>query len=592
MKRKHFFRRAAILLLAVVAMAVVAAAMILFGQSDKDTTLFRQKADLLRQSVLTDWVELEVGVNPAGSAGQVVFLSVCDGNQRASVYSGTGENLAIAWDTAVAHADKALKKSGLQPKWVKADVVYLSEVVPMSELKRGVVASRQQFFRYGVAFDQNFQTALLEAELNGAQIYDYDNGGVSLDALRSYLKKAKRRPLSALPDQCTLFQCIGWLCDENSDVYELNAGGLDYGRRQVEVLDADYVRELILNGSAFLKDQVREDGSFIYGIYPCSDQEIEGYNIVRHASTIWSLICRYRLVPDEELAEKIDQTIGYMLSQIVYDGGGRAYLYEETADEIKLGGCGIAVVALTEYMDAFQNRRYEDVCTALGNGILTMMDQEKGTYYHVLKGDFTRKKEFRTVYYDGEATFALCRLYGLTGDQVWLDAAESAVAHFIEADYTQYKDHWVAYSMNEITKYVTDRPDYYVFALQNAQKNLKTISERDTTYHTYLELLMSTFEIYDRMVQSGASISGFDLWPFLGAIYTRANRQLNGYFYPEYAMYMENPGRILDTFMVRHDSYRVRIDDVQHNIGGYYLYCVNYDKLVQYGMLLCTDIFN
>ena len=31
-------------------------------------------------------------------------------------------------------------------------------------------------------------------------------------------------------------------------------------------------------------------------------------------------------------------------------------------------------------------------------------------------------------------------------------------------------------------------------------------------------------------------------------------------------------------------SFRVRIDDVQHNIGGYYLYWKNYDKLMSYRM--------
>ena len=214
-----------------------------------------------------------------------------------------------------------------------------------------------------------------------------------------------------------------------------------------------------------------------------------------------------------------------------------------------------------------------------------MLDQETGEYYHVLNGDFSRKEAFRTVYYDGEATFALCRLYSLTSDPMWLEAAKSAVNHFIEADYAQYKDHWVAYSMNEITKHIADNKDYYSFALDNAKKNLREIRERDTTYHTYLELLMATFEVYDRMTENEVQVEGFDLQAFLDTISVRVDRQLNGYFYPEYAMYMENPQRILNTFMVRHDGYRVRIDDVQHNIGGYYLYAKNYEKLVSYGLL-------
>ena len=556
-----------------------------------DTSAFLEKAELIRPLATAGWVELETGLRPAGAtAGHAVFISVCDGTQRASVYTGTGKNLTAAWDDAVETAEAALRKSGLTPLWVKADVLYFSERVPMEELKKKTLSVRQEFFRYGVAFDRAFETALLEAELNGARIYDYEEGGIDINYLNTYLKKADRSTLKALPAEVTLFRCVGWLCDGENEVYQLSASGLDYGRRQVKPVDGDYVRELIMNASGFLEEQVREDGSFVYGIYPRFDNDIDNYNIVRHAGSIWTLICRYRLAPDEGLAEEIERTIGYMLDSVVYDGRGRAYLYEAKDDEIKLGGCGIAVVALTEYMDVFQNDRYREVCEALGEGILTLLDRPDGTWYHVLNGDFTRKEEFRTVYYDGEATFALCRLYGLTEDPVWLEAAQAAVARFIEADYTQYKDHWVAYSMNEITKYVPNRSEYYVFALKNAQNNLEEIRDRDTTYHTYLELLMSTFELYDRMVENGGSANGFDLKEFLTAIYTRAGRQLDGYFFPEYAMYMENPRRILNTFMVRHDGYRVRIDDVQHNIGGYYLYYVNYDKLVRYGMLAAAGV--
>lgn len=83
----------------------------------------------------------------------------------------------------------------------------------------------------------------------------------------------------------------------------------------------------------------------------------------------------------------------------------------------------------------------------------------------------------------GDIVLAEERLNGTSSNstlqynQVWLDAAENAVNHFIAADYTQYRGHWVAYSMNEITKYIADKPEYYVFALRNVQENLETIYE-------------------------------------------------------------------------------------------------------------------
>jgi len=543
-----------------------------------------EKIGLLRQEALTDLVEQELGKDPAGPAGYAVFFSVCDGGSRAAVYHGTGRTLEAAWDAAAKKTSRAVGKDGPAPYWVKADVVYQSEELTAEKLSKEVKAARHEFYRFGLSFDTDYKTALLEAELNGAKIYDYDDDpGIDLEYLNTYLKKAGRPTLSRLPERCTVFQCMGWLCDETDQVIQLSSAGLDYGRRQLAV-DGETARELIMNASAFLVEQLKEDGSFVYGYYPRFDREIENYNIVRHASTLWSLVCRYRLAPDDTLAGQIEQAIGYMLTQVTYDDAGRAYLYEEKADEIKLGGCGMAVVAMTEYMDAFGNEKYLEECRALGEGILTMLDQETGEYYHVLNGDFTRKERLRTVYYDGEATFALCRLYSLTGEARWLEAAKSAVEHFIAADYAQYKDHWVAYSMNEITKHIGDDPRYYQFAMENAQRNLLAIRDRDTTYHTYLELLMATFEVYDRMQAKGITVPGFDVELFLETIAARADRQLNGYFFPEYAMYMANPQRILHTFMVRHDGYRVRIDDVQHNIGGYYLYYKNYDKLVACGL--------
>lgn len=574
--------------------AVVVSYLVTQNSKLSSIELFEKKAELLMEQVVSGTRDNELsGEIEDGLPKGVVFISICNGDERARVFTGTGNTKQAAWDNAYDKAHNFVEENSYNCLWVKADLMDEAKTMSTEEFSTELAHYRHEFFRKGIAFDKKFNTALLEAELNAGKILDYDEECVNTTYLRNYLNKADRTPIVTLPDEYVIFNCIGWICDEDSKVYDLISDDADYGRRKVDLIDKDYAAELVKNASSFLIDQVNDDGSFVYGMYPRFDRDIDNYNIVRHASTLWSLVCQYRMTGNKELVSVIDKAIDYMIDNaVITSDDSTAYLLEKKSDEIKLGGCGVAVVALTEYMDAFGSDKYADVAVKLGNGILTMLDKKIGEYYHVLNGDCSRKEQFRTVYYDGEATFALCRLYSLTGDEKWLDAAKAAVEHFIDADYVQLKDHWVAYSMNEITKYVDD-DRYYTFALRNAQENLDRIYNRDTTYHTYFELLMSTFELYDRMIEKGIHVdyldNGFDLEYFLKTIYKRADHMLNGYFYPEYAMYMANPNRVLNTFMVRHDGYRVRIDDVQHNVGGYYLYYKNYDKLVKYGMLDCRD---
>lgn len=579
----------AIITIIVLIVAFVSVSLLISQKNKADiSSEFEHKAQLLK-SELESSASATYEISIEGAPSHVVFISVCDGDSRAKVFTGKGSDVDKAFMDAENQAYEYVNENNYSPLWVKADVVTNAGKYTAPTFRSTLAEYRHEFFRSGLAFDANFNTALLEAELNGAKILDYDSNYIDFSYLNTYLRKAGRTELAQLPDDYIIFDCKGWLCDEDSQVFELYSEPGEYGRRMIDTVDKEFVSDIVTNASAFLIDQVKPDGSFVYGIYPRFDHDIDNYNIVRHASTLWSLVCQYRMTGNKDLVSVIDRAIDYMIENaVVYSDDNTAYLLEDKSSEIKLGGCGVAVIALTEYMDAFDSNKYQEVAEKLGNGILTMFDQESGEYYHVLNKDYSRKEAFRTVYYDGEATFALCRLYNLTGDERWLNAAKSAVEHFIKADYVQYKDHWVAYTMNEITQYVDDER-YYTFALRNAQENLNRIYNRDTTYHTYLELLMATFEIYDRMLQNDIDIpylhNGFDADYFLQTIYKRADHMLNGYFFPEYAMYMENPNRVLDTFMVRHDGYRVRIDDVQHNIGGYYLYYLNYDRLVECGML-------
>ena len=568
------------ILLVVLLLALAAGIWMIWRSSRSD---FVKKADALRNAALPE-IQTEL-TEPPCDAGFVVFFSVCDTRSRARVYHASGDSLRSAWDACVKLTDAALSESGLSPTWVKADIVVSSRDASEEELHQALSDSRSESFRSGISFDGAFSLALLEEELNATRGYDYDEGTLDVPFLNAYLQAVGQEALTELPTQYTLFDTVGWFCDEDGTVYDLLGDGLGKGRRSVDPVDDAYTLWLIEQGNSYLLRQIQENGAFNYGIFPRFDLDFDNYNIVRHAGAVWALACGCRLLPDETAKPLIERAVDYLLTQVRYierNGVRAAYLYEADTDSYKLGGSSLAILALTEYMDVFGSDEYRQICCDLGEGILQMRGEKPGTYIHVLHADGSVKEEFSTVFFDGEAAFALCRMYGLTGEQKWLDAACAAVDRFIADDYTQYHDHWVAYSLNEITKYVTDRPEYFAFALRNVEVNVDYIASCDTAYPTHLEFLMASFEVYDRMVEQGMDTGNFDVRKLIRAAEIRVDRQINCFFYPEFAMYMQNPARIVNSFMVRSDTFRVRIDDVQHNLGGLIAYYRNYDRIAAY----------
>ena len=444
-----------------------------------------RKLDLLRthilaQPFLADDLAAAIPYPYSAQARFVVFLSVCDGVHRAIVRHGAGPTLDEAWAAAAMAITAVIVREPYEPLWLKADLVDAMDKQPLQQVYTQLRRGQKYFFRQGLAFDDAFATAYIEAELNGNRMIDYAQGTLSLERLRQYSIANHQRPLAELPQWVIVFKTRGYFCGEDEHIDELYTDPLNFGRRQIAAIDRGLLQQIITTSSQFLAHQVLENGQFVYGYYPIFDKRMTGYNILRHAGTIWSLLNQYKTTQDDALLDKIQRTSQYLLDNAVWHKDDElAYVVEHKANEIKLGGNAVALIMLLDTADYLgDSPQCRELAPKLGNGILTLLDQETGQYQHVLNyPDCTLKERCRTIYYDGEATFALAKLYGYCRDERYLQAACRAVEHFIAADYTQYVDHWVAYALDEITKYVLDQR-FITFALQNAMTNLKRIYEQ------------------------------------------------------------------------------------------------------------------
>lgn len=550
------------------------------------TDIFNKKAELLFDR-LTENAELFESFSEV-CGRYAAFISVTDIQEQAYVFRGSAETVEKAWEKAKSEAEEFVSSENFSPAWVKADITVKGERVPLSNVTAKISKGYNEFFRRGIAFDENLDTALIEAEINANSVISYKAKTIELIVVNKYLAACELKTLTQLPENVILFDCKSAFCDEKSEVYDLYSEGNDCGRRVVKRFDKETALRVISTSSEYLAMQIGLDGQFDYGYYPTVPKPISGYNILRHSTSIWSLLCAYRITKDNFILQQAESAIGFMINNTSYkypSKEGRentVYLFEKTKDEVKIGGNAVAIIVLTEYMKIVGTDKYKKLAIELGNGILELFDERNGSFFHVLKyPSLAPRDKFRTVYYDGETVFALSRLYGLTRRKCFLDVAQAAADRFIEKDYTQYADHWVAYSMNELTKYLPQEK-YLNFAMKNVQVNLEKIYKQPTTYHTYLELLCVSFETLTRIKEYDLKcgyLKELNEKRFIETIFRRAEYMLNGYGYPEYVMYFSQPSQSLGSFFVRHDAYRIRIDDVQHFCSAYYSLYRNYEKL-------------
>lgn len=512
-----------------------------------------------------------------------LFFSVSDGKQRARVCHGSGQDLNTLWLQLATQMRKLLASEKMEGRWLRIDWVTDSEAMNWRTLQQRFQNTKRGYFRFGLALDAHWKIAFLEQELNGnAMLYGGSNiAHVTLNQskFRTYTDhRFGRNTLLDFSDDSpvTVLHTEGLYVDGNTDPQPLYGPGRNAGRRIIEALDEPTACNLIRTSSRYLASQVRKNGRFEYGWHCCFDRPIDTYNNLRHASSTYAMTEGWEVTRDDQTKRAIDRAIAYLVERLIkkvqLPSGEEVAFLVEANGEIKLGGNAVCLLALVKYSELTGSSEHGELMEKLALGIRFMQDQASGKFVHVLQyPELTLKEEFRIIYYDGEAAFGLMRLFGHTRDERWLSIVEKAFEYFLANNHWQAHDHWLSYCVNELTLY---RPQarYYQFGILNVIGHLDFILERITTFPTLLELMMAAERMVARLREDrefSHLLTPLDLHKFYRALHSRAVYLLNGYYWPEYAMYFANPAKITGSFFIRHHAFRVRIDDVEHYLSGF-----------------------
>lgn len=523
-------------------------------------------------------IEIKHQMNTANK--YTLFISLGNPSIRAVVIQASEDNYERVWRRIKQAVLRRIKKTNLNPEWIKLDIVTKVKEWDFSNFENYIKKVKRNYFRKGISFDSEFRLAFLEQEINGfALIRQKNNQPQALDEvnINNYIdyKHGDRFPFMKdhyKHKKIYLFDTIAFFNDE-SGTYELYNGKLTNGIRKVDDI-GDELHQLIEKSTYFLVDEIKANGKFEYGYFPCFGRSIQTYNILRHSSTLYAMAEAYEYLQDETIREAIEKGIQYLIKEAIVYHEDRAFVVDHANEkEIKLGSNAHAILALTKLMQVTKDEKYLDLARALGRAII-WMQKDDGGFLHVWEyPSISLKDAFRTVYYDGEAVFALLRLYDIDRQEIWLQKVIHAFEFLIANDYWKYHDHWLSYAANELVTYVPD-DKYFIFGLKNCQGKIDFIYHRNTTYPTFLELTMAAFKMVRKIEELGKGylFDHIDRAFLLETIDRRAEYQRVGFGYPEIVMYFKDPHLVQHGFFIRHQAFRVRIDDIEHNLSGYIHY--------------------
>lgn len=229
-------------------------------------------------------------------------------------------------------------------------------------------------------------------------------------------------------------------------------------------MEANQAYKAAKSGALWLAKCVLPSGKFIYGYNAMTMQRIKGYNILRHAGSVWAMldvvlemqqVGNFTNVLDKARSEYdyllnqsikalhyiVDRAITYFRDEIV--------IYEK--NHVKVGGMGLAVLALFRYSHVVGNQ--VDLPKMICDTLVEYVKSD-GSMVHKFNARTGELTSFVSDFYPGEVALALMQGYFLTGRAIYREKAQAVVRHqyALRQVNGHVRDHWIMQAINKLDR--------------------------------------------------------------------------------------------------------------------------------------------
>jgi hypothetical protein len=253
------------------------------------------------------------------------------------------------------------------------------------------------------------------------------------------------------------------------------------GNAEAPPLSAATLRAAALAGGRYLVAHMAPNGRYVYEHDLGTGQQTDpmrsnNYSMPRHAGTTYFLAELYRITKEPWLREPIERAFHHLAELLAAghcgyrlpDGTEIDCVLDRNEQVAQLGSTALAVVALAEYQRATADTTYLPLATKLASFLL-YMQRPDGSFRHLYDPrTHTPDDKAELLYYSGEATLALARMYVITSDERYARAADRGLAwlvhwyDFFMGGFFYGEEHWTCIAAEAAWPFAKD-PDYMDF---------------------------------------------------------------------------------------------------------------------------------